>query len=74
MKTVSLSLSNTNYTEQAAMDIHLESEEFALLKKMFEKIEDGLYRESASYMSVEGLSQGPFQLTITEYQTLADTE
>ena len=71
MKTVGISLSNTNYTQKASMDIHLEPDEFALLRRLFEKIEEGLYRESESYLAVEGLSKEPFQLTITEYHALA---
>jgi hypothetical protein len=67
MKTVSISLSNTNYTQQAAMQIHLDTKEFELLKSLFAKIEDGLYREGENYIAVEGLLHDPIQLTVTDY-------
>jgi hypothetical protein len=71
MRTVNISLSNTNYTEQAAMDIRLESREFELLKMLLHKIEDGLYSEGENYLAFDGLLNEPVQLTVTAYDQSA---
>jgi hypothetical protein len=66
MKNVRITLSDTNYTAKAVTEMNLKSKDFELLKSLIEKMEDGLYGESASFMAIEGLLDVPVKLTITE--------
>ena len=66
MKKITLTLSDNNYTVQAKTDIDLDSHQDNTLKKLVDKIESGLYSESAAYLSIEGLTKKPVILTITE--------
>jgi hypothetical protein len=66
MKNVRITLSDTNYTATAVTEMNLKSREYELLKSLIKKMEDGLYKESASFMAIEGLMDAPVKLTITE--------
>jgi hypothetical protein len=67
MKTVNISLSNTNYTSQEATDLVLDPATHALLQQLVQKIEARLYEEHATYVEIDGLLGNSVKLTITEY-------
>ena len=71
MKNIKISLSDTNYTEQAAIDINLNREQFELFKSLIQKVEYGLYKQRAAFMAIEGLLDDPVKLTITDYEQSA---
>jgi len=71
MKNLKITLSDTNYTARAVTEMNLKTEEFELLKSLIKKMRDGLYAESASFMSIEGLTDVPVKLTITECEHTA---
>lgn len=66
MKNVRITLSDTNYTARAVSEMNLKSKEYELLRSLINKMRDGLYEESASFMAIEGLMDVPVKLTITE--------
>jgi hypothetical protein len=66
MKNLKITLSDTNYTARAVTEMNLKGKEYELLKSLINKMRDGLYKESASFMSIEGLMDVPVKLTITE--------
>ena len=68
MRNVNITLSDTNYTEQAKTVVALNSEEFILLKKLIQKVEGGLFEQRAAYIGIEGLLKDPVKLTITEIE------
>ena len=70
MKNINISLSDTNYTRKASTDIAIEKEQFEVLKSLVQKIEDGLFRENAAYLAIDGLTDRQIKLTITEYEQL----
>jgi hypothetical protein len=67
MKTINISVSNTNFTSQDQTDLQLDKETCDLLKHLVQKIEERLYEEHAAYMEIEGLLGNSVKLTITEY-------
>ncbi len=68
MKNINITLTDTNYTEQANTDLELDLGEFELLKKMIQKIEDRLYEQRATYIGIKGLLKNPVKLTVTEFE------
>ena len=70
MKNINISLSDTNYTRKASTDIDIKKEQLEILKSLVQKIEDGLFRENAAYLSIDGLTDKQIKLTITEYEQL----
>ena len=68
MKNIKISLSDTNYTEQAATDINLNCKQFELFKSLIQKVEYGLSEQRAAFMAIEGLLDDPVKLTITDYE------
>jgi hypothetical protein len=68
MKNVNITLSDTNYTEQAKTVMALNTEEFELLKKLVQKVEGGLFEQQSAYLGIEGLLKDPVKLTITEFE------
>jgi len=70
MKNINISLSDTNYTHKASTDIDIKKEQLEILKSLVQKIEDGLFRENAAYLSINGLTDKQIKLTITEYEQL----
>lgn len=71
MKNINISLSNTNYTRQVDTDIAIKKEQFEVLKSLVQKIEDGLFKENAAYIAIDGLLDRQVKLTITEYERSA---
>jgi hypothetical protein len=71
MKEIKITLSNTNYTQQASTKISINRDQHELLKTLIQKIEDGLYRERAAFVDIEGILDKPITLTITEYEQAA---
>ena len=68
MKNIKISLSDTNYTEQAAAEINLNRKQYELLKSLIRKVEYGLFVQRAAFMAIEGLLDDPVKLTITDYE------
>lgn len=68
MKNINITLSDTNYTEQAKSVMALNAEEFELLKKLVQKVEGRLFEQRAAYIGIEGLLNDPVKLTITEFE------
>ena len=68
MKNINITLTDTNYTEQAKTNLELDFGEFELFKKMIQKIEDRLYEQRATYIGITGLFNNPVKLTVTEYE------
>lgn len=68
MKNINITLSNTNYTEQAVTGINLNREQFELFRSLIQKIEGGLYEEDSAYISIDGLLGDTIKLRITEYE------
>ena len=68
MKNINITLTDTNYTEQAKTDLELDLGEFELFKKMIQKLVEGLYMQRATYIGIKGLLKNPVKLTVTEYE------
>jgi len=71
VKKIRVTLTDTNYTKQAATPINLNKEQFELLKTLIQKVEDDLYKANAAYVEIEGILDDPVKLTITEYEKVA---
>ncbi|MFC1859787.1 hypothetical protein ACFL9U_17415 [Thermodesulfobacteriota bacterium] len=68
MKNINITLSDTNYTEQAVTGINLDRDQFELFRALIQKIEGGLYAEDSAYISIDGLLGDTIKLRITEYE------
>jgi hypothetical protein len=68
VRNVNITLSDTNYTEQAKTVMALNAEEFELFKKLVQKVEGGLFEQQSAYIGIEGLLEDPVKLTITEFE------
>jgi benzoyl-CoA reductase/2-hydroxyglutaryl-CoA dehydratase subunit BcrC/BadD/HgdB len=68
MEHISVSLSNTNYTQKAEIDFNLDDETYDRFNGLIQEIEKGLNEQWAAFVEIQGLSVGPVRLTITEYE------
>jgi hypothetical protein len=68
MEQISLSLTNTNYTQKAKMDFSLDKQNYEQFKQLIQEIEKGLNEQWAAFVEIQGLSDGPVRLTVTEYE------
>lgn len=71
MKEIRITLSNTNYTQQASTTITLNHGQFELLKTLVQKIEAGLFHERTAFVDIEGVLSKPITLTVTEFEQAA---
>ena len=68
MKNINITLSDTNYTEQAKTDLKLDPTQVRTFKKLIQRIEGGLYEQRAAYIGIDGLFKDQVKLTVTELE------
>lgn len=68
MRQINITLSDTNYTEQANTELTLNPVQAKMLKELVRIIEGGLYEQRAAYIGIEGLFKDSVKLAITEIE------
>ena len=66
MRNISFSLSDNNFSTHAKTRVSINSSQEDTLRKLVHGIEEGLFRERAQYLCIDGLLKKRVVLTITE--------